>query len=121
MHYIPGGARHRDGTLARLQILIDHQKAYGFSKWAVVERRSSGILGDCGLQYLDGGPEIELGFHIGRSYWGHGYATRLRRLVLLGRALIVAIRLSRSLTQPTPDPSACWRRSACAGQAPGHT
>jgi [ribosomal protein S5]-alanine N-acetyltransferase len=27
------------------------------------------------MQYLDGGPDIELGFHLGRGCWGQGYAT----------------------------------------------
>jgi RimJ/RimL family protein N-acetyltransferase len=55
--------------------LIDHQVWHGFSKWAVGERATSDVVGDCGLQYLDGGPGIELGFHIARSRWGRGYAT----------------------------------------------
>jgi RimJ/RimL family protein N-acetyltransferase len=41
----------------------------------VVKRTTGDVIGDCGLQYLDGGPEIELGFHLHRAQWGHGYAT----------------------------------------------
>jgi ribosomal-protein-alanine N-acetyltransferase len=83
MRHVPGGARDSDGTRARLQSLIDHQRENGFSKWAVVERESGAVIGDCGLQYLDGGPDIEIGFHIVRSRWGRGYATEAARACLI--------------------------------------
>lgn len=75
MRHVPGGACDRERSLARLGSLIDHQQRYGFSKWAVIEKATGGLIGDCGLQFLDGGPDIELGFHLGREYWGQGYAT----------------------------------------------
>src|SRR5919198_1435803 len=75
MRFVPGGACDRDGSRARLRALIEHQRDHGFSKWAVIEKESGQLIGDCGLQYLDGGPDIELGFHIARSRWGRGYAT----------------------------------------------
>jgi RimJ/RimL family protein N-acetyltransferase/predicted N-acetyltransferase YhbS len=74
MRYVPGGSRDAAGTEARLRSLIDHQHTHGFSKWAVVTKDGE-VLGDCGLQYLEGGPEMELGFHVARAHWGHGYAT----------------------------------------------
>jgi ribosomal-protein-alanine N-acetyltransferase len=82
MRYVPGGARDREGSLARLQSLIDHQLRHGFSKWAVVEKTNGQLIGDCGLQYLDGGPDIELGFHLARTLWGRGYATEAGRACL---------------------------------------
>jgi RimJ/RimL family protein N-acetyltransferase len=75
MRYVPGGACDRERNLARLGSLIAHQQRYGFSKWAVIEKATGGLIGDCGLQFLDGGPDVELGFHLGRGYWGQGYAT----------------------------------------------
>jgi RimJ/RimL family protein N-acetyltransferase len=75
MRYVPGGACDREGSLARLGSLIGHQQDHGFSKWAVVDKAGGCLIGDCGLQYLDDGPDIELGFHLGRGYWGQGYAT----------------------------------------------
>jgi RimJ/RimL family protein N-acetyltransferase len=75
MRYVPGGACDHERSLTRLRSLIDHQQQHGFSKWAVIERTAGCLVGDCGLQYLDGGPDIELGFHLGHGYWGQGYAT----------------------------------------------
>ena len=82
MRHVPGGACDHEHSRARLQSLIDHQNRHGFSKWAVAEKTSGHLVGDCGLQYLDGGPDIELGFHLARAHWGHGYATEAARACL---------------------------------------
>jgi ribosomal-protein-alanine N-acetyltransferase len=73
--FIPGGARDYAGTYRRVTDLIDHHKRHGVSKWAVTLEDSGLLIGDCGLQFLPGRPDLELGFHFARSYWGHGYAT----------------------------------------------
>jgi [ribosomal protein S5]-alanine N-acetyltransferase len=75
MRFITGRPCDRDGSRARLRRHVEHQQNHGFSKWAVIEKENGQLVGDCGLQYLDGGPEIELGFHFARSRWGRGYAT----------------------------------------------
>lgn len=75
MRYVPGGPRTRDGSLARLQEHVEHQRRHGFSKWAVFRNADRTFVGDCGLQYLADGPDIELGFHMLPAHWGRGYAT----------------------------------------------
>jgi Acetyltransferase (GNAT) domain len=60
MRYTPGGARDHAGSADRLRSLIDHQHQHGFRKWALVTTSNAEVIGDCGLQYLDRGPEIEL-------------------------------------------------------------
>jgi [ribosomal protein S5]-alanine N-acetyltransferase len=48
----------------------------GPALWAVVERSSGELIGDAGLAPVDGvGPEVELGYTLGRRWWGRGYAT----------------------------------------------
>jgi len=73
--FIPGGVRDLDGTRQRVADLIAHQDRYGVSKWAVTLSDSDVVIGDCGLQFLPGRPELELGFHFARGHWGRGYAT----------------------------------------------
>jgi RimJ/RimL family protein N-acetyltransferase len=82
MRFVPGGPRTRAGSHERLAGLIEHQRRHGFSKWAVRERAGGALIGDCGLQLLDDGPDVELGFHLARSSWGHGYATEAARACL---------------------------------------
>ena len=49
----------------------------GFGLWAVIHKRDSVLIGDCGLtmQSVDGMAELEIGYHISRAYWGQGLAT----------------------------------------------
>lgn len=48
----------------------------GLSLWAVVERATGRVIGDCGLQHEDygWGPEVGLGGRGNRRFWGQGYA-----------------------------------------------
>jgi [ribosomal protein S5]-alanine N-acetyltransferase len=97
MRFSGGGARSPAGTLERVRGLIEHQERHGFSKWGVEERGLGRLVGDCGIQLLEGGPDVELGFHLRRSAWGRGYATEAARACLdsaftgLGLAQVVAI------------------------------
>lgn len=55
---------------------IAEHEAHGLGAWAVVVRASGAVIGDAGLRPLEGrGPEIELGYTLGRAWWGRGYAT----------------------------------------------
>ncbi len=49
----------------------------GFGLWAVIDRESGDLLGDCGitLQETSEGLEPEIGYHLWLDHWGKGYAT----------------------------------------------
>ena len=73
-----GGVTHRDvaetrGVLAGRAMA--HQALHGFSLWATVERATGRLVGACGLKFLEGGMNIEVGYHFARAVWGRGYAT----------------------------------------------
>ncbi len=59
--------------------LINHQLAqweqYGYAWWAVTLPPGSQLLGWCGLQFLPETGETEVGYLLGRPWWGKGYAT----------------------------------------------
>lgn len=77
MARIPSGAsRDLAQSKERLDWIIEHQDRHGFSLWAMVEKASRELIGDCGLIYVEGeGPEIELAYHLRRDKWGSGYVT----------------------------------------------
>jgi len=54
---------------------INHWKEHGFGWWAVELRNKPGIIGWNGLQYLPETDEIEIGYLLGKAYWGKGLAT----------------------------------------------
>src|SRR5262249_25959374 len=51
----------------------------GFGMWAVAEKTTGEVVGAVELVALDGGPEIELGYHLSRRHWGRGFATEVAR------------------------------------------
>jgi RimJ/RimL family protein N-acetyltransferase len=82
MKLVPSQPYDWQKSRAKLAEKISHQDRHGFSKWAVTERDSGTVIGECGLQYLDGGPEIELGYKLARRCWGRGLATEAARACL---------------------------------------
>lgn len=49
---------------------------YGFGLWAVVEKTSGELIGDCGITMQDwNGREVpEIGYHLRRDKWRQGFA-----------------------------------------------
>jgi RimJ/RimL family protein N-acetyltransferase len=88
-------------TRERIAEKAAHQEAHGFALWAVVERASGRVVGDCGLQMLEGGPEVELGYKLARAVRGRGLAAEA------GRACIVVgfddLELERIVAVTHPD------------------
>ena len=89
MRYIgAGGVRTRDQARESLERMIESFEAQGFGLLAVVRKEDGAFVGRCGLLVWDpatwsltvlpeatGPVEIEVGYLIGRDFWGHGYAT----------------------------------------------
>ena len=54
----------------------------GMGLWAVKEVATGAIIGSAGIKPMDGGPEIEIGYHLARAAWGKGYATEVARALV---------------------------------------
>lgn len=70
-------------TLERLTKYQEHQLAYGFSKWIILDRDAQIPIGDSGLlrtrffqAHGDDG-WIDLGYRFAQPYWGRGLATEV--------------------------------------------
>jgi ribosomal-protein-alanine N-acetyltransferase len=63
----------------RVEKLIDrqirHWQDFGYGWWAVEGLADEQLLGWSGLQYLPETDEIEIGYLLGKPYWGVGLAT----------------------------------------------
>jgi len=55
--------------------ILGHWHMRGFGIWAVEDRRSGGLLGRIGLQYLDWFDDVELVWMLKQSAWGQGFAS----------------------------------------------
>jgi [ribosomal protein S5]-alanine N-acetyltransferase len=69
--------KSRDETEAWIAWARASYDANGFGLWAVERTADGAFLGDCGpmLQPVEGELVPEIGYHIVRREWGHGYAT----------------------------------------------
>lgn len=61
------------------RIIVDTWHAdyrqHGFGRLAVVDKKTSKVIGFCGLKYLEDLKEIDIGYRYLPEYWGQGLAT----------------------------------------------
>ncbi|GAA0810646.1 GNAT family N-acetyltransferase [Spirilliplanes yamanashiensis] len=69
-------------SLRRWADRLDGWERDGFGMWIAELRATGKIIGHAGLQRLDGSDDVELGYYLGRSSWGQGYATEAAHAIL---------------------------------------
>lgn len=82
LRYMGGGTGDTD--LAQVRSRIErYRDAFndksGFGVWAIELTATGEVVGTVELVPLDGGPEIEVGYHLAQRHWGRGYATEAAR------------------------------------------
>jgi RimJ/RimL family protein N-acetyltransferase len=83
MRYISGGDLWSDERIrefAEKQIKCFAERQFCF--WRLVHKESGVMIGFCGLQPLDDGHEIEIGWWLARDRWSQGLATEAAREAL---------------------------------------
>lgn len=65
-----------------MAMILGHWQLRGFGPWAVEERASGRLIGRIGFFQPDGWPGFELGWVLGREFWGKGYASEGARRAL---------------------------------------
>jgi RimJ/RimL family protein N-acetyltransferase len=79
MRYLAGEAIARNDAWRNMASAAGHWMLRGYGLW-VVERKSDGaVIGRVGLINPEGWPGLEVGWTLGRRYWGQGYATEAAR------------------------------------------
>ena len=83
MRYISGNPVSRSDAWRSFAVMIGHWALRGYGMWGV-ERKSDGsvLLGRVGLWNPEGWPGLEVGWTLGREFWGHGYATEAARAAM---------------------------------------
>jgi len=69
----------REETWRRMAYFVGHWELRGFGQWALVERDSGRLVGRAGLLQPEGWPGLEVGWLVGREFWGRGYAPEAGR------------------------------------------
>jgi ribosomal-protein-alanine N-acetyltransferase len=76
MRYFPSTTPpnlERVQRLVRMQ--IEHWDEHGHGWWAATLSSTGELIGWNGLQYLPETDEVEVGYLLGKAYWGRGLAT----------------------------------------------
>jgi ribosomal-protein-alanine N-acetyltransferase len=60
----------------------DHWRRRGFGVWAVTERASGRLLGQCGLRYVEEARDVEVLYLLNKTVWGRGLATEAAGVAL---------------------------------------
>jgi len=66
----------------QMATIVGHWQLRGYGLWAVEERETGHLVGRIGLFNPEGWPGLEVGWVLGRAYWGKGYATEGARRAL---------------------------------------
>src|SRR5687768_4505784 len=62
--------------------IVGHWHLRGYGMWGVEELATQRLVGRVGFHCPEGWPEFELGWTIGREFWGRGFATEAARAAL---------------------------------------
>ena len=82
MHYIPAGVMDVEQIARLLQRFNEEFERESFGLWAVVEKATGTIVGECGLHRIPETGEVEIGWLFERAAWGRGFATEAARAIL---------------------------------------
>ncbi|MGF7118705.1 GNAT family N-acetyltransferase [Methanobacterium oryzae] len=70
-------------TFRMIRVLINLFKHKEGIRWAIVRKEDNVIIGTCGFNsWIPKGSRGEIGYELGRIYWGNGYATESLKEIL---------------------------------------
>jgi len=98
---------------SRLQEIIARNEQYQghMGSWPLFLRDSDAMVGAILLKPLPGSEQIEVGWHLGRSHWGNGYATEAGQAALNYGFKCLGLEKIYAVVDPanTPSMAVCRR------------
>jgi ribosomal-protein-alanine N-acetyltransferase len=74
--FLPASTRPPAERAARVvHFFTEHWERYGYGVWAVVEKETGDVLGQCGLNFVPDVESVEVLYTLAQSAWGKGIAT----------------------------------------------
>jgi RimJ/RimL family protein N-acetyltransferase len=106
MQYYPRGFTRRDAA-EWVERNLRRYEQDGHGLMAVVVKGTGDVIGDCGLTYqlIEGVRLLEVGYHLRRDQWGHGYATEAAKACMDYAFRQLGARQVVSLIRPENLPS----------------
>jgi RimJ/RimL family protein N-acetyltransferase len=75
VRYLSGEPLSRSDAWRSMASIVGHWVLRGFGFWAVTRKSDGAFIGRVGLHNPEGWPSLEVGWTLGKEYWGQGYAT----------------------------------------------
>ena len=82
MRYLTGEPVTRNDAWRSMAVSAGHWVLRGYGLWVVERKSDAAVLGRVGLINPEGWPGLEVGWTLGRPYWGQGYATEAARVAV---------------------------------------
>jgi RimJ/RimL family protein N-acetyltransferase len=82
MRFLGGKTFSLAETWRQMAFMVGHWHLRGYGHWALEEKSSGRFIGRLGFLNPVGWPGFELGWTLGRKFWGKGYATEGARRAL---------------------------------------
>lgn len=92
-----GRPLNRGEAWRSMAMILGHWQLRGYGPWAVVERLTGSFIGRIGFFNPEGWPGFELGWVLGKEFWGKGYAIEGARRALdyafteMGRDYVISL------------------------------
>ena len=80
--YTVGEPLSRTDAWRNMAVFVGHWVLRGYGMWAVERKTDREFLGRVGLWNPEGWPGLEVGWTLGKKYWGQGYATEAARAAM---------------------------------------
>ncbi len=74
MRYL-GGPMARSDAWRTIAMTLGHWELRGYGMWAVERKSDGALMGRVGMLNPEGWTGLEVGWTLGRPFWGQGYAT----------------------------------------------
>jgi len=80
--YLTGEPMSRADAWRNMAMMIGHWTIRGYGMWAVERKSDRAFVGRVGLYNPEGWPSLEVGWTLGKEYWGQGYAYEAGRAAM---------------------------------------
>jgi RimJ/RimL family protein N-acetyltransferase len=117
MRYLGGHPMSRADAWRSLATTIGHWELRGYGLWAVERKSDRALVGRVGLLNPEGWPALEVGWTLGKPFWGAGYATEAANAAM--RYGFLTQKVNRLISCIDPDNKASQAVAARLGETKG--
>ncbi|HEY2070564.1 MAG TPA: GNAT family N-acetyltransferase [Rhizomicrobium sp.] len=117
MRYLGGATLSRDDSWRNMARSAGQWLLRGYGAWAVTRKSDGALMGRVGLLNPEGWPGLEVGWTLGRPYWGQGYATEAAQAAMNYGFLTQGV--DQLISMIDPDNAASQAVAARIGEVKG--